>query len=301
MSDKVLPLSEAIARYVRDGDAVALGMAQETLIPFAAGHEIIRQGKRDLTLIAPISDMLFDQLIGAGCVRAVHAAWVGNVITGSAYNFRRAAESGQIQVVDYSNLLLAMALRAAAWGLPFLPTRSALGSDLPQTNPHLKIMRDPFNEELLLAVQALRPDVTILHVQRADRRGNVHLWGNLGMCREAALAADRVLITCEEIVSDEVIRSDPNRIPFPNWKVCAVAEVPWGAHPSPVPGCYNRDHRAFLEYRDQSRTAQDFACWLETWVLGGDWEAYLARLGAARLDALRIRHPAPSAPVDFGY
>src|SRR3990172_4508878 len=222
-SSKLLSLSDAIFRFVPDGSSVTMGTALESFIPFAAGHEIMRQRKRNLTLIGPISDILFDQIVGAGCVRRVRAAWVGNVITGSGYNFRRAVESGSIEVEDHSNLTLALALRAGAMGVPFMPTRTALGSDLFKTNPSLKTVACPFTGDTLTAVAAIAPDVTIVHVQRADEYGNAHAWGNLGVTREAGLARRRIIITAEEIVSHEVTTSDPNSVVTPGFRVISVS------------------------------------------------------------------------------
>jgi len=299
---KLLSLKEAIDRFVPDGSSVVMGSAQETLIPFAAGHEIIRQRKRNLTLIGPISDILFDQMIGAGCARKIRCAWVGNVITGSGYNFRRAVESGQLKMEDHSNLTLSMALRAGALGVPFLPTYTARGSGLFQTNPSLKDVICPFTRQTLTAVAAIQPDVAIVHVQRADEYGNAHMWGNAGITREACLAAGRVLVTCEEIVSPDVIASDPNRVITPGFRVCAVVHAPWGAHPSPVPGYYNRDHQAFLDYRDQSLTPEAFAGWQSGWVDGVRYSSeYVALLGEERIAQLSIKSRALSAPADFGY
>jgi glutaconate CoA-transferase subunit A len=299
---KLLSLKLAISRFVPDNSSVVMGSAQETLIPFAAGHEIIRQRKRDLTLIGPISDILFDQLIGAGCVRKVRAAWVGNVITGSGYNFRRAIESGLLEIEDHSNLTLSMALRAGALGVPFLPTQTARGSDLFKTNPGLKTVICPFTSQNLTAVAAMNPDVTIIHAPRADEYGNAHCWGNTGITREACLAADRVLVTCEEVVSPEVISSDPNRVITPGFRVCAVAHAPWGAHPSPVPGYYNRDHQAFLDYRDESITPPAFAAWQARWVDGvKDQAGYMNLLGEQRMKQLWLKVSAPSAEANFGY
>jgi glutaconate CoA-transferase subunit A len=301
-SSKLLSLSDAISRFVPDGSSVTMGTALESFIPFAAGHEIMRQRKRNLTLIGPISDILFDQIIGAGCVSKVRAAWVGNVITGSAYNFRRAVESGTIEVEDHSNLTLAMGLRAGAMGVPFMPTRTALGSDLFKTNPSLKTVACPFTGDTLTAVAALVPDVTIVHVQRADEYGNAHAWGNLGVTREACLASKHVVVTAEEIVSPEVISSDPNRVVTPGFRVSAVAHAPWGAHPSPVPGCYNRDHQAFLDYQRDSQTPEAFANWQARWVDGvrssGD---YVALLGEERIAGLRLKKHALAEAVDYGY
>lgn len=299
---KLLSLSEAIARFVPDDCSVALGTAQETLIPFAAGHEIIRQRKRNLTLIGPISDILFDQLVGAGCVTCIRSAWVGNVITGSGYNFRRAVETGQLQMEDHSNLTLAMALRAGAMGVPFMPARTALGSDLYRTNGRLKEITCPFTGQRLTAVAAINPDVTIIHVQRADESGNAHCWGNLGMTREACLAARHIIITAETLVPPELIASDPNRVITPGFRVSAVVHAPWGAHPSPVPGYYNRDHPFFLAYHSQSKTAAAFADWQAKWIDGvGGSQDYQALLGEERLAALRIRHTAKTAAADYGY
>ena len=299
---KLIPLEDAVARFVPDGCSVAAGLCLEAMIPFAAGRAIMRQGKRGLTLIGPISDILFDQLIGAGCVARVQAAWVGNVITGSGYNFRRAVESGALAVEDHSNLSLAMALKAGAMGVPFMPLRSALGSDLFSTNPGLKTMTCPFTGETLAAVSAIVPDVALIHVQRADVFGNSHAWGCLGVMRDAGLASRHVLLTAEEIVPTELITRDPNRVIVPGLRVSAVSHAPWGAHPSPVPGRYNRDHQAFLDYRDQSRSPEAFALWRKRWVDDlKQPEEYLRLLGEERLRALGLKHHAFSEPVDYGY
>lgn len=299
---KLLSLADAVARFVPDGASVVMGTALESFIPFAAGAEIMRQQRRDLTLIGPISDILFDQLIGAGCARRVRAAWTGNVITGSGYNFRRAVEGGTLEVEDHSNLTIVMALRAAAMGVPFMPARTALGSDLYRTNAGLKTVTCPFTGVRLTAVEAIRPDVAIVHVQRADRAGNAHAWGNLGVTREACLAAEHIILTAEEIVPYEVIASDPNRVVTPGFRVSAVVHTPWGAHPSPVPGHYNRDHPFFLEYQEASRTPEAFAQWRARWVDGVDGaDEYLARLGPERMARLRLRTPAPAVAADFGY
>jgi glutaconate CoA-transferase subunit A len=301
-ASKLTGLPEAVSTLVPDGSAVALGTAQETLIPFAAGHEIIRQRKRGLTLIGPISDILFDQIIGAGCADKIRAAWVGNVITGSGYNFRRAVESGRITIEDHSILTLVTALTAGKMGMPFMPTGTALGSDLYQTNPNLKTMACPFTGRKLTAVRAINPDVTIIHAQRCDEYGNAHVWGNMGITREACLASRSVIVTAEEIVVPEVINSDPNRVVTPGFRVAAVVHAPWGAHPSPVPGHYNRDHRAFLEYRDASRTEEAFRLWLKKWVDTVRMPAdYQRLLGKDRLRELALKQHLFSEPVDYGY
>lgn len=281
---------------------MAAGLGLEAMIPFAAGHEIIRQGKRGLTLVGPISDMLFDQLIGAGCAGGVRAAWVGNVITGTGYNFRRSVEAGRLRIEDHSNLTLAMALKAAALGVPFLPVRSTLGSDLFKTNPAVKTFACPFSGDALAAVAAIRPDVVLVHVQRSDAHGNAHAWGNLGVTRDACLAGRHVILTAEHIVPTENITSDPNRVVTPGFRVSAVVHAPWGGHPSPVPGCYNRDHPAFIDYRNSSRTVEGYAAWRRQWVDSVRTpEDYLRRLGPERMQALRLTCHLYSEPVDYGY
>jgi glutaconate CoA-transferase subunit A len=298
-------MAEAITQFVPNGAAVAMGCALESGIPFAAGHELIRQGRRDLVLIGPISDMLFDQLIGAGCVRKVIAAWVGNVGAGLARNFRRAAEEGvptSLEIEDHSNLTLALSLQAAAWGLPYLPTRSALGTDLLNLNPALQEIRSPFTGEHLVAVRSLHPDVAIIHCQRADASGNGHLWGGLGVVVEAARAARRVILSCEGIVDEAVIRSDPNRTQIPGFLVAAVVEEPWGAHPSPVQGYCKRDDAFFVEYHQQTRTPEAMAAWLNEWVIGPrDRASYVARLGVARVRALQVTADLPAAAVNYAW
>ena len=279
-----------------------MGLCLEALIPFAAGHEIMRQGKRGLTLIGPISDMLFDQMIGAGCVQRVQAAWVGNVITGSGYNFRRAVESGALRVEDHSNLTIAMALKAAAMGVSFMPVRTALGSDLIVAHPGLTPIACPFTGGPLAAVAAIAPDVTLIHVQRADASGSAHAWGNLGVMRDACLAARHVVITAEEIVPTAVITSDPNRVIIPAFRVSAVCHAPWGAHPSPLPGFYNRDHQAFIDYRDGSKTPEAFKAWRKYWVDPVHRpEDYMRLLGPERMEALKLKQHLYSDPVDYGY
>ena len=211
---KLLTMRDAIARHVPSGSTVLLGAQLEQMIPFAAGHELIRQSRRDLTLVGPISDILFDQMIGAGCVSRVMAAWVGNVSAGVGYCFRRAVERSiprRLDVVDYSNFTMALALHAAALGVPFLPTYATLGSDLLKKNGNLREFLSPVSEEKLVAVRALRPDVAILHVQRSDAQGNAHLWGSLGVAVDGARAARKVIVVAEEIVEPSVISSDPNR------------------------------------------------------------------------------------------
>jgi glutaconate CoA-transferase subunit A len=302
---KLMTMREAIARHVPSGSMVLLGAQLEQMIPFAAGHELIRQGRRDLTLVGPISDILFDQLIGAGCVSRVMAAWVGNVSAGVAYCFRRAVERSvprRLEVVDYSNFTMALALHAGALGVPFLPTYATLGSDLLKKNGNLREFSSPVSEEKLVAVRALRPEVAILHVQRADAQGNAHIWGSLGVAVDGARASRKIIVVAEEIVEQSVIASDPNRTLIPGFLVAAVVHEPGGAHPSPVQGYYGRDHAFFAEYHEQSRRLEDLEDWLARWVVQTtDRSDYWKQLGPGRVEGLAVKEHAFSAPADFGY
>ena len=300
---KLTSMHDAIADLVPDGASVALCLQLEQMIPFAAGHEIIRQEKRGLTLIGPISDILFDQLIGAGCVEKVIAAWVGNAMMGSAYNFRRAVEEDGMKVFNMTNFSVALALQAGAMGVPFLPTRTALGSDISKGNHFFYQIISPFvPQETLWAVRALNPDVTIVHVQRADREGNAHCWGNFGIMIEAARAAKKVIVVAEEIVDREMIASDPNRTAIPGFLVTAVVECPYGAHPAPVQGYYKRDDALFRQYHEQTKTKADNAMWLKRWVYGiADRKEYMNQLGACRVEELGVKRHAYAAQTDYGY
>lgn len=320
---KLVSMREAVAELVPDGASIALGLQMEQMIPFAAGHEIIRQKKRGLTLIGPISDILFDQMIGAGCVDQVIAAWVGNVMMGSAYNFRRAVEQGRLKVVNLSNFTVALALQAAAMGVPFLPTRTALGSDMARDNAFFAEIESPFEDgqsgesstrpggrgrpflrgrDKLHAVRALAPDVAIVHLQRADREGNAHCWGNFGVMIEAVRAARRVIVVAEEIVEAEVISSDPNRTVIPGFLVNAVVECGYGAHPSPVQGYYKRDNAFFRQYHGQTKSKADSDAWLQRWVLSvADRKAYMNQFGGCRVEELSVKQHAYAAQTDFGY
>jgi glutaconate CoA-transferase, subunit A len=302
---KLMTMRDAIARHVPSGSMVLLGAQLEQMIPFAAGHELIRQGRRDLTVVGPISDILFDQMIGAGCVSRVMAAWVGNVSAGVGYCFRRAVEQAvprKIEVVDYSNFTMALALHAAALGVPFLPTYATLGSDLLKKNGNLREFSSPVSEEKLVAVRALRPDVAILHVQRADAQGNAHIWGSLGVAVDGGRAARKIIIVAEEIVEPSVISSDPNRTLVPGFLVEAVVHEPGGAHPSPVQGYYGRDHAFFARYHEQTRRAEDFEDWLARWVMRvSDRSEYLKQIGEAQMQSLGVKDHAYTVPADFGY
>ena len=302
--NKLKSLHDAIAADVQDGMSVAMGCALESLIPFAASYEIIRQERKDLTLIAPISDIQFDQLIGAGCVAKVVASWVGNVAAGLGHNYRRAAETGiprPIEIQEHSNFTIGLGLQAGATGLPFLPTQTVRGSDFRQAD-HFASVRCPFTEQEFVAVRAIQPDVAILHVQRADQDGNAHVWGNLGVMREAALAAGKVILTCEEIVAHEVILSDPNRTIIPGFVVSSVVHEPFGSHPSPTQGYSRRDDDFYFEYHRDTRSRDGFEKWLQKWVLGtNDHHAFLDLLGQGRLQGLMPQGHLFAPAVSFNY
>ena len=297
-----MTMRDAMARLVRDGESVVMeGFTH--LIPFAAGHELIRQRRRDLTLIRLTPDLLFDQMIAAGCARKLIFSWAGNPGVGSLHAFRRAVEEGRprpLELEEYSHFGLALRLQAGASNLPFLPTRNFDGSDLPGVNPRLQQVVCPYTGQKLWAVPALEPDVAILHAQRADEEGTTQAWGLTGVLKEAAFAARRVVVVVEEIVSAEVIRRDPNRTLLPGFRVDAVVEEPFGAHPSYVQGYYDRDNDFYQKWEEISRTEKGLQDYLEAWVYGvPSRQEYAARLQAVRA---RLRAAsAPCEPVNYGY
>jgi len=302
--DKIRSLHDAIAQEVEDGMSIAMGCGLESLIPFAASYEIIRQKKNNLTLIAPISDMQFDQLIGAGCAKKIITSWVGNVATGLGHNYRRAAEAGiprPIEIEEHSNFTIGLGLQAAATGLSFLPTKTVRGSDFRSENQFASV-RCPFTNEELLAVRAIKPDVAILHVQRADCEGNAHAWGNFGVMREAAFTAKRVILTCEEIVDHDVILSDPNRNVIHDFVVTSVVHEPFSSHPSPTQGYTRRDDNFYFEYHKETRSREGFEQWLQKWVLDvKDHRDFLELLGKERMERLRPQGNLFAPAVSFNY
>jgi glutaconate CoA-transferase subunit A len=299
---KLQTLQQAIAQNVKDGVSIAMGCGLESLIPFAASYEIIRQKKKALTLIAPISDMQFDQLIGAGCVKKIVASWVGNVAAGLGHNYRRAAETGipaPIEIEEHSNFTIGLGLQAAAMGLPFLPTKTVRGSEF-KNGGQFGTVVCPFTNEDLLAVRAIKPDVAILHAQRVDEDGNAHAWGNFGVMREAALAARKVILTCEEIVDHDVILSDPNRTVIPGFVVSSVVHEPFGSHPSPCQGYVRRDDAFYFDYHTESRKREGFDAWLKKWVFGTKTHTdFLSLLGKERVEKLKAGNDLLSPAVNF--
>ncbi|HEX9435779.1 MAG TPA: CoA-transferase [Candidatus Limnocylindria bacterium] len=288
-------MAEAVRRHVPDGARVALGCALEPAIPFALAHELVRQERRDLRLVGPISDVAFDLLIGAGCVAEIDAAWVGNVSAGLAHCYRRAMEQGvprRITVRDHSNFSIGLALLAGALGAPYIPTRSLLGTDLARANGTFREAASPFDGSNVLLIPAIEPDVAVIAVQRSDEDGNAQLWGPWGVSQEAALAAKAVIVVADELADPAVVRADPNRTIAPAFKVAAVVVQPGACHPSPLQDRYDRDHEFFHEYHRATRTPDGFDAWVREWVLDlPDHDAYLAKLGD-RWEALRNKEMA---------
>lgn len=272
-----MSLADAVAATVADGDTVAMeGFTH--LIPFAAGHEIIRQGRQRLTLVRMTPDIIYDQLIGMGCAEKLIFSWGGNPGVGSLHRLRDAVEKGwprPLALEEHSHAAVANAYAAGAAGLPFATFRGYLGTDLPKVNPNIRTVTCPFTGETLAAVPALRPDTTIIHALKADRAGNVLIEGILGVQKEAVLAAKRALVTVEEIVEDFGPRS-PNAVILPAWTVTAVACVPGGAHPSYANGYYRRDNAFYLGWDDIARERDGFLAWMKANVLDRGPDAFAA-------------------------
>jgi glutaconate CoA-transferase subunit A len=281
MHGRRMTLREAVATLVHDGDTVALeGFTH--LIPFAAGHEIIRQGRRRLHLIRMTPDLLYDQMVGAGCAAALTFSWGGNPGVGSAHRIREAIESGWPQplaISEHSHAGMGAAYTAGASRLPFGMLRGYIGTDLAAVNPAVRAVACPYTGERLATVPALNPDVTILHAQQADRAGNVLISGILGAQKEAALAAKKLIVTVEEVVDE--LAAPMNAVVLPRWVVTAVARVPGGAWPSYARGYYPRDNAFYIAWDEVSRDRQRFGDWIARYVLGtADFAGFLARLRA---------------------
>jgi glutaconate CoA-transferase subunit A len=262
-----MTLRDAVAEFVHDGATVALeGFTH--LIPFAAGHEIIRQGRRDLTLVRMTPDVIYDQMIGMGCARALVFSWGGNPGVGSLHRMRDAIETGwphPLAIQEHSHADMAARYVAGASGLPFGVLRGYVGSDLPKYNPNIKTIVCPFTGEALAATPALNPDVAIVHAQQCDRHGNVRIWGISGIQKEAVLAAKHAIVTVEERVDE--FEPTPNAIILPQWTLSAVCEVPGGAHPSYAHGYYGRDNAFYQAWDGISRSRETFTAWMERHVL----------------------------------
>jgi glutaconate CoA-transferase, subunit A len=286
---KLVPLSEAIAKHVNDGDIVyAAGFTH--LIPFAAGHEMIRQRKKDLTLARATPDLIYDQMVAAGCARKVIFSYMGNPGVGSLRIVRSALEQGKLEWEEYSHFGMITRLQAGASGLPFLPMNQTGATDLEKANPSIQRIPDPFGGKDVIVVSALNPDVAIVHVQRADANGNAHLWGIIGEQKEAAFASKKVILTAEEIVDESVIRSDPNRTMIPGIVVSAVCHVPFACHPSYAQGYYDRDNEFYLAWDRISESPEATKQYLDEWVYGvKDRNKYWEKLGAATHKRLEVK------------
>lgn len=296
---KVVSLSAAIQQNINSGDTVyAAGFTH--LIPFAAGHEIIRQGLTDLVLARATPDLIYDQLVAAGCARKVIFSYMGNPGVGSLRIVRGEIEAGNLEWEEYSHFSMITRLQAGAAGLPFMPMNPTAAGDLERANPQYRTVKDPYSDQEVIAVPALNPDVAIIHVQRADSDGNAQIWGIIGEQKEAAFAAKRVILTAEEIVSQDVIRSDPNRTLIPGFIVDAVCHVPYAAHPSYTQGYYDRDNAFYLEWDAVSREKESVGAYLDQWVFGvKDRSEYWSKLGSEVHARLQVASR-PSATVNYG-
>jgi glutaconate CoA-transferase subunit A len=301
-SDKVATMRDAVAELVRDGDTLAIeGFTH--LISFAAGHEVIRQRRRDLTLCRLTPDVVYDQMIGAGVAGKLVFSWMGNPGVGSLHAIRRRVEHhdpAPLELEEYSHFGMVGRYSAGAAHLPFWPLRSYFETDLPRVNPNIRPVASPFGGEPVFAVPPLNPDVAIVHAQRADAAGDTQIWGLTGCQKEAAFAASRVIVVVEELVAEEVVRADPNRTLIPGIKVDAVVVCPRGAHPSYAQGYYDRDNRFYLEWDQISRDPERLSAWLDEWVHGTtDHAEYVDKLGERRWAELTPA-PAMSGAVDYG-
>jgi glutaconate CoA-transferase subunit A len=306
---KVASMRDAVAANVHDGDVVAIeGFTH--LICFAAGHEIIRQRKRDLTLARLTPDLIYDQMVAAGVARKLVFSWLGNPGVGGLHAIRRRIEPGAgagadgaavLELEEYSHFGMVGRYTAGASNLPFYPLRSYFETDLPKANPLIRPIKSPYGDETVYAVPPLKPDVTIVHAQRADAAGNTQMWGLLGCQKEAAFASERVIVVVEELVDESVVRADPNRTAIPGLIVDAVVVEPWGAHPSYVQGAYDRDNHFYRDWDVISRDEATTQKWLDEFVYGVSGRAeYMAKIGDERMAALQPSGPALSGSVDYG-
>lgn len=295
-------MQEAVSRYVSDGDLVAIE-GFTAFICFAAAHEIIRQRKQNLTLCRLTPDLIYDQMVAAGVASKLIFSYLGNPGVGSLHCIRRAVEKGipiPLEVEEYSHFGMVGRYLAGASDLPFFPLKSYTGSDLPEVNPLIRTVRDPYGTGTIAVVSPLRPQVAFIHAQRSDIQGNTQLWGLIGVQKEVAFASDRVVIVVEEIVDESIILHDPNRTLIPGLIVDAVVNEPFGAHPSYVQGYYDRDNDFYLAWDKISRNLPEIESWLDEWVYQvPDRSAYLQKLGQDRLEKL-----APgvlmSEPINYG-
>ena len=278
---KITTMEKAISASIQDGDSIHLaGFVHQS--PFAAGHEIIRQEKSDLTLSRLSPDLIYDQLIAAGCPTKLIFSFASGEVRRMLQD--ESSNIPQLEYEEYTHYGLAARLAAGARDLPFNPVNTFVGSDLPEYNDNLRIVESPFDGEEIYAVPPLNPDVTVVHGARADTQGNAQGWGIIGETRDAVFAADTVVLSVEEIVDDQVIRGDPNRTVFPGSAVDYLVEEPFGAHPSYVQGYYDRDRSLYQEWNEIAETREGIEEWLDEWVYGvKDRVEYLEKLGVSRI------------------
>ena len=299
---KLVSMNTAISKNVNDGDSVYItGFTH--LIDFSAGHEIIRQRKKNLKLVRMTPDIIYDQMIAAGVASGLSFSYLGNPGVGSLHCIRRGVEKkypNALEIEEYTHGSLISALFAGGAGIPFFPAEAVSHSDLPQRNKNFSITRDPFTNKEVMVVRPLHIDVGIIHVQRADEEGNAQIWGITGEQKEVAFTSKRVIVSAEEIVDSEVIKGDPNRTIIPGFIVSSVVRDPWGAHPSYAQGFYDRDNDFYLRWDKISRSIQDTEKYLEDWVYGlNDREEYMKKLGTEKLSSLRMKEKLVP-PLNYG-
>ena len=301
-SGKMMTMKEAVSKHVKDDETIYLAGFTH-MIPFAAGHEIIRQKRKGLTLCRATPDIIYDQMIAAGCAKKVVFSYAGNPGVGSLRCFRRALEKGvpnPIEIEEYTHFGLSGRLFAGATNMPFLPMRTNAGSDLPLNNHNIKTITDPYTGDEVSIVPPLRPDIAVVHVQRCDENGNAHIWGIIGEQKDAAFAAKKVIISAEEIVSESVIRSDPNRTLIPDFVVHAVVQEPWCAHPSYTQGYYDRDNEFYMQWDDITKEHESTMKYMDEWVYGVEnREQYMKKLSAEKVIKL-LPKACYSQPVSYG-
>jgi glutaconate CoA-transferase subunit A len=298
-----MTMKDAVGMYVRDGDELVIeGFTH--LICFAAGHEIIRQKKRSLTACRLTPDLIYDQMIAAGCVKKLVFSWAGNPGVGSLFGLRRAVEEGiprKIEIEEYTHFGMVARFMAGASKLPFMPLKSFEGSTLPQKNKKIKSIKCPYSGERFATVPALNPDVAVVQVQRADADGNAQIWGLMGVQREAAFASKKVIIVAEELVESSVIRADPNRTLIPGMIVDVVVIEPFAAHPSYALGYYDRDNQFYVEWAKISKDRASMEKYIDEWIYGvSGRKEYTEKLGADYVNKLKAKNR-PSGSVNYGY
>jgi glutaconate CoA-transferase subunit A len=303
MAGKLMSMAEAIGTFVRDRDTLVIeGFTH--LICFAAGHEIIRQKKRDLVACRLTPDLIYDQMVAAGCVRKLVFSWAGNPGVGSLFGLRRAVEQGvprRVEIEEYSHFGMVARFMAGASGLPFMHLKDYEGSDLPKRNKNIRSVRCPYTGRRYATVPALNPDVAVIQVQRADAEGNGQIWGLMGVQREAAFASKRVIVVAEELVGPDVIRADPNRTAIPGMIVDAVVIEPFAAHPSYALGYYDRDNDFYVNWAKISKDKAGLERYLRDWVHGVKGRAeYRSKLGAEPVAKLAADER-PSGSVNYGF